>query len=492
MKRTAISLILFSVFTMALSALPANSSIKAGSTCNKAGQLKKSNGNSFVCAKSGKKFAWKRIANTKLNEQSQAAPKPIPSPSSSSSSAQNNQPNSSATSTPAPTPMFKKVEYRLPSAPSDNVEICKIKEQSNSRGMTGAGFPVWNSLTPSTGTMKWALIPIDFEDFRGESNFRPRVDDQMKLLSDWFATVSEGKFKVEWVVQEKWVTLPGKSSDYVIPLSVNLNNAANGPKLFKAAMDAADPLFDFTNVQTVNFILPKGQSFIGEGSQGFPWDQAVKEYTSNEGKIASYSIPGVYFENPERTYWSYWAHEFGHAIGLPHVGASRGPLPPFNPYDLMGGQDGPSRELSGWIRFYASWLSDEKVYCKEASKLDSLELTLAPLSSDEKGLKLAVIPVSGSKVVLVESRRVTKFSCGPKDKNGVLVYTYDARLGHGENFLNPVTPISRELVKVFTPGCQVEPFPDSILKEGDKVTVEGLTIEVLLSGNYDRIKITKT
>jgi M6 family metalloprotease-like protein len=317
----------------------------------------------------------------------------------------------------------------------------------------------------------------------------------MKLLSEWYSTVSEGKFNVEWVVQDKWVTLPGLSTDYIIPTSVNLNNAANGPKLFKEAMDAADKVFDFTNVQTVNFILPTGQTFMGEGSQGFPWDQAVKEYVSNEGPIASFSIPGQFFDLPGKAYWSYWAHEFGHAIGLPHIGVSRGEAPLFNPLDLMGGQDGPSRELSGWLRFYARWLPDEKVYCKEAKDLKSVELTLAPLSGQTPGLKFAIIPVSSTKAVMIESRRVTKFSCTTKTvRDGVLVYVYDAKLGHGENFLEPVFLPDRALEPDSCGSLNfrsVGPTRDMLLHEGEKISVEGISIEVLAHGVYDSIRIEK-
>jgi M6 family metalloprotease-like protein len=252
---------------------------------------------------------------------------------------------------------------------SDPLDVCKLEEVSWARknyreedNHVWTGFPELKPKTTRSGVVKWALIPIDFPDLRGQQNFRARVDDQMKLLSEWFEVVSDGRLKVEWVVADNWVTLPEKTSEYVIPLSVNLNNAANGPKLFVDAMNSADPSFDFSGIQTVNFILPKGQSFIGEGSQGFPWDEAVRSYTSNEGKISSYSIPGAFFDLPGKTYWSYWAHEFGHAIGLPHVGASRGNLPPFNPWDLMGGQDGPSKELSGWLRFLTGWLNSDQVY----------------------------------------------------------------------------------------------------------------------------------
>jgi M6 family metalloprotease-like protein len=426
--------------------------------CNKSNLNKVKN--NTICLKQGKVYKWTKTKNT-------PARKPTTS---------------------------RSMIYQEPTKASDNIEICKIKEASKSRGFTGAGFPAWKTLTPSTGTVKWALIPIDFSDLPGEKNFRSRIDNQMKLLSEWYSVVSEGKLKVEWVVADNWVRLPAVTKEYVIPLSVNLNDAVNGPKFFREAMDAADPVFDFTNIQTVNFILPKGQKFIGEGTQGFPWDQAVKDYVSKEGSIASYSIPGQFFDLPGKTYWSYWAHEFGHAIGIPHVGASRGDTPPFNPLDLMGGQDGPSRELSGWLRFFATWLPDEKVYCKETSNLTNVELTLVPLSGNESGIKLAIFPVSPTKAVIIESRRVTKFSCTtPTLRNGVLVYIYDATLGHGENFLIPISPSNRKLEDDSCGELNDRSglTKDELLHEGDKVTAEGITVELITHGNYDKILVSK-
>jgi len=509
---------------------------KTGAICPKVGATKNYQGKKFTCTKSGKKLVWSKGTTSKSS--SDAAGKPATT--------------------------VKKVTYQPPSISSDNVEKCKIKEASNSRGMTGAGFPVWNSLTPKDGTVKWALIPIDFQDLPGESNFRVRVDEQMKLLTDWYSTVSEGKFKIEWIVQNSWVRLPRPSTEYKIQNSNNLDREPNGIKLWKDAMTSADPVFNFTGVQTVNFILPKGQTFLNETSQGFPWDKDVKEMVTSEGAVASFFLPGRFFDQPGRQYWSYWAHEFGHAMGLPHIGVSRGEPSLFHPLDLMGNQDAMSRELSGWLRFIAAWLPDEKVFCKEftsplpqststdtSSDLSNkscykeneiirnsfgefwclniqsqlrwsknnvstpgnvtpspspssatsssststaswagFEITLVPLSNAEPGMKFAVIPVSGTKAVLIESRRVTKFSCGPSDRNGVLVYTYDATLGHGENFLTPAIPKGRTASSLAYP-CQAQPFPDPLLYEGDKVTVEGMTIQVLESGTFDKIRVTR-
>lgn len=333
------------------------------------------------------------------------------------------------------------------------------------------------------------MIPIDFPDLKGDLAWRSRVDEQMQLLSEYFFSVSEGRFKVEWVIADNWVTLPNNSSDYNVDKSLNLKDSPNGQKLFQDAMKSADPFFDFTNIQTVNFLLPKGQNVVNEGSQGFPWDEAVKNIVTNEGKIASYSIAGKFMESIGKDYWSYWAHEFGHAIGLPHIGPSRGELPPFNPWDIMGGQDGPSKELSGWLRFFAGWISDNKVYCKSINNLKNMEMTLIPLSSEDSGIKFIIIPVSEFKAVLIESRRVNKFSeKTPTSRDGTLVYLLDLTLGHGENFLVPVAPSERPKEQDIYKNSYSS---DVLLHENDTVNVYGLTIKLAQSLNYDHIIISK-
>ena len=408
--------------------------------------------NNKICLKNGKVYRW---ANKK---EPIKIPIDIPEPS--------------PTTTPAPTQIG--ITYAPPSNPGLQVDVCKINEQSNARGYTGAGFPEWNSLTPKTGTVKWALVPIDFTDIPGEVDFRSRVNNQMLLLSEWYETVSEGKFKVEWVVANKWTTLSGKSTDYEVEQSQNLDRSPIGLKIFEESMAKSDATFDYTGVQVVNFILPLKQKNIKETVQGFPWDSAVKNYTTNEGKISAFTMPGVFFNENNKGYWEYWAHEFGHSIGLPHIGGSRGLPSPFQSLDIMGDQSGPTKELSGWLRFLARWIPDEKVYCQEQNNIKETEIMLAPLSSSEQGIKMSIIKLSESKALIIESRRVTKFSYSASWLNGVLVYVYDATLGHNEEFLIPALKTD-----------------SSLLYQGDKVTMEGITVEVLLSKNLDKIKISK-
>ena len=157
----------------------------------------------------------------------------------------------------------------------------------------------------------------------------------------------------------------------------------------------------------------------------------------------------------------------------------------------MGGQDGPARELSGWLRFIAGWLSEPQIYCQEVSNLKPTELTLVPLSSTEPGVKVAIVALSKSRALVIEARRVTKFSCDtPTPRNGLLAYIYDATLGHGENFLIPISPPGRQLEQ--TIGCITVPTSDALLHENEKISVEGVNIEVIMHGNYDKIRISST
>lgn len=492
MKRCLALVVSISFIGAALTS-PANGAVKAGATCKKIGSISASAGKKFTCVKSGKKLVWNKGV-TLVEPVTKPAPTPTPTPT----------PSPTATPTPAPTAtsVQKTADfYSGPSELSDNIDSCKIKEvnlngpRSGRAGPEGAlislpsGFPIVTPATQHIGTVKWALIPIDFSDLKGESSFRSRVDSQMELLTEWYFTVSEGNFKVDWSVHNNWVTLPKPSSQYAINNSVNLRDSDVGQALFRDAMASADPVFNFTNIQYVIFLLPKGQSFLKETSQGFPWDQLVIDTKTNEGKVSGFAIPGVFMDQPNKDYWGYWAHEFGHAISLPHIGGSRGTAPLFAGYDLMASQDGATRELSGWLRFGAQWLQDERVYCKESKAINNLEVTLVPLSSGEKGLKLVVIPLSSTKAIVIESRRNTKFACQMNPiQNGTLAYIYDASLSHGEDFLIPVTPAGRSAVQ--TP-CPVPPMIDSVLRTGDKISVDGFTIENLLSGNFDKIRISK-
>jgi M6 family metalloprotease-like protein len=527
MKRTWAGLL---ALTLLVGVAPqiATAAVKAGGTCTKLKSTTTVSGYKYTCIKSGKKLIWSKgvkvVATPKptatpsvtANPTPSASATPTPTPSASAtptptpSASATPTPTPSVTATPTPTPSVTATPTPTPSvtatptptpsvtatptptpsvtatptptptvvSTSDSVDSCKIKDASNPEigqygGALYGGFVDKNRPVPSTGTVTWYLVPIDFTDLKGESDWRTRVDEQMKLLTEYYETVSYGKLKIQWKVSENWVTLPGAQSRYLVNQS---GDYISTEILWKDAIETADAKIDFTGVQVVNFLLPKNQSSVKESAQGFPWTGDINKYNSAEGKIAQFSTLGIFFEATHRTYWSYWAHEYGHTIGLPHIAGSRSPSA-FHPYDLMGDQDA-RRELSGWSRFAVTkWLEDKAVYCKNKENVNTELVYISDLNSKDDGNKIAIVPITSTKVLIAESRAKTKYVGAtyiPGRTDGVFVYIYDATLGHNKEYLS-------------LPSLAADP----ILIAGESVTYEGITIKVLETGNIDKILITR-
>jgi hypothetical protein len=478
MKRLSFLLFIIVFSLIPLTAISAQK-ITPGSTCKVLNQKVVYQSKTYTCIKSGKKLVWNKGVAVKK-------PTPTPTPT------QSPTPTPTQSPTPTPTPTIvgrakqktSPISYLPPSIPSGRVDDCKI---SGAR----SGFPrIDPPLYANSGTVKWALVPIDFSDLPGEADFLNRVQEQMELSSAWVEMVTEGKVKVVWQVQKDWIRLPGISKDYEIALSGTVQKPEIA-KLWNTFIFESDKVVDYRDVQAVHFILPKGQTILGEAVKGYAWDSVVRDYTTNEGsKFGFFTVPGVFYDRSDigRTYWSYWVKEYTRGLGAGVIGAQR-VSSSFQTYDIQGSTDG-ERELTAWFRFLLGWLPDEKIYCQQASNISTLDVTLVPLPEISKsGIKMVVIPLPDSKAIIIESRRETKFAClTPTERNGVLVYLYDAKLGSTEEFFTAIVPSGRSLERY---SCAAVPSIDPLLHEGDSVTYGGVTIQLLLHGEYDRIRISR-
>jgi hypothetical protein len=275
-------------------------------------------------------------------------------------------------------------------------------------------------------------------------------------------------------------------------LATNDSRQADQVNLARKAITEADKFVDFKGVQGIQFILPAGQTLTMNGVKAFNWHPATVEYVTNEGsRIDLFTIPGQFHdeENQGRTYWSYWMLHYLGGLGTPKFGGNK-IATPFHTFLIQGSGEG-ERELGGWNRFLLGWLSDNQVYCREASNLTTTEVTLVPLVDNKNtGIKLAVIPLSKSRTIILESRRVTKFACTTfTERNGVLAYVYDGKYGAIDEYFEAISPSGRPLESY---SCAASRSSDPLLHEGDKVTFEGITIELLTHGEFDRVRITRT
>lgn len=498
-KATLIALSLIFSFIPAVVAAPP----KSGASCPKVGLIKNFGGKRFTCIKNGKKLSWNKGVFIKTAApRSTPSPTPNPSQSQSPSPAPSPTPTPSLPPSPSPTPSSSpgsnsvvkqkrsSVIYAAPSLQSENLELCKIKQAGNDG--VRSGFPAATKLYQSTGVVKWALIPLDFSDLPGELNYLTRAQYEMDSASEWADMTSEGQLKIEWKVHDKWIRLPGLSRDYAIPVSDNQGFGSPAQQsVWTRAITEADKYFDFTGIQAVQFILPAGQKIIEYGIKGNAWFDVVKNFRTNEGtRIELFSIPSTFNEEPKsgRNFWSWWMYHYIVGLGVAKFGGSS-VATPLMPYLIQAMTEG-ERDLGGWIRFLVGWMPDNRVYCRTTASLTNLDLTLIPLTDNKsQGIKLAVFPLSQTKALLLESRRVTKFSCTTRtERNGVLAYIYDSTLGHQDEYFQPIAPTDRAIE---TYSCFASPTKDLLLHEGDKVTYEGITIEMLGHGDFDQVRISR-
>lgn len=550
--RKLILVLLSASLGLALIGAPSSAAVKSGSKCAKIGATAIVGGKKYTCIKSGSKFVWNKGVAVKENNSSNINPvsksTPVPSPTVTPKPVPASTPTPTPSPTPSPSsrptnpadnihlqvctkendrirnsvneflclkgsdgalrwmenyrfanpirmPMLPPIKYdinqylapKMPSAPMTSCKIQENSDQGSKRGDVASGFPFMQRFENYPKKLVMALIPIDFSDLEGDADFKSRVKQDMEYVTDWYREVSGGRLIIDWKVSDNWIRLPGSSKDYFVEYSGKYPDTTD---FWKKIIPVVDSKFDLTGVQTINFLLPLKQKFVYESVQSFSFLSEMKQFNSTKSKIYSFAAGGEVFEAPDNNLWSYWAHEFGHELGFAHVGSSRGDVEPMNGLDLMGNQAGPYKELSGWMRFIAGWLGDNQVYCQETNGLTSNEVSLVPLSESKDGIKLVVIPTSSESAIVIESRRPTKYSCQiPNLPGGVLVTTYNAKLGNQSYFLKAHYPSDRQPVIRCEVGVTI---PDVLLHTGDSVQVAGYQISVISSGTFDQIRITKS
>lgn len=391
-------------------------------------------------------------------------------------------------------------ETSIPGAAKVNSDIGACQLPDRTTGVTSmpgtifVGFPATPGFIMPAGKAKVLLLPVDWSDLPGDTNYLKEGKGQAKLFSDYYLSVSNQQLEFEWNFVDSWVRLPGVSEDY------RVQGPFPHPMLIKNAIAAADPNVDFSGVSGVYLLLPKNQQVMREGTQDhyLPGEEPIA--ISDEGEILSYVASGnIFSESKHRTIWSHWVHETAHFLNMPDLYDFEGqwegkildiPVGPFSGFDMMSNQDGPSRTINSWSRFIMGWLSPEEIYCQTIESIEDSSYELTHLDDSKSGIKSVMIRISETQALVVESRRPTKYDLQTnQSREGIVVYTVDTTLGHGQGYLRLIAPEGRELVN---PGFRsVDLQYDAVLYESDEVVFNGLTIRVHKLGDKDTIVISK-
>ena len=353
-----------------------------------------------------------------------------------------------------------------------------------------SGFPR-DRFTPSTGTVKVAVLFVDFPDAPATLSTRQTSSSELRLAEQYLEASSYGKLDLEFVPLHRWLRAEHPLEHYI-----RIVDDRQQVVTHDEAARLADEEFDFAGH---NILLAVNSGFGGLAtSWGGP--------ETGERHFQTVSDVGASGDGWGGTA----AHELAHNLGLNdyYPYNAIGPLldsDHYRVFELVAG-DGFSAGIMGftvfspdshpghsllemlaWSRWQLGWIDADQIRC---ITVPQATVALSPVADPGDGIAMAAIPVSWAKTVVIESRRMIGYddpsnpapyrvvledgsvierglaSVKPTTSDGgVLVYTVDAARDSG--FL----PIKGAGLTP-TEFAGESPF----LRQGDSIVVQGYRI----------------
>ena len=378
----------------------------------------------------------------------------------------------------------------------------------------GPGFPLNQYALPSTGTLRVAVVFVDFGDAAAAYSVQREAEAGLPFAEQYLESASHGKLDVEFVALDRWLRLEHGYAHYSFTFEGE-------------AARLADEHFDFSDFDVMMAVAPSS-TFAGGLGGGI--------VTTDEGSVTTVQVnsgfSGSHGNSP--ALWGFTAaHELMHNLGLADLydlddtAYESATIPAgkeltWIEFGLMGlsalflgDEDDPARayesiaedgfsstgmwfnftagEMLSWSRWQLGWLEPHQIACVTDDTIVHLE----PVATDPKdGIAMAAVPLSDREAVVIESRRKighdalseqllpdgTRRSLPALGPEGVLVYTVDASIGSA---MAPIKVVGRTDYGVF------DDYP--LLAVGDSVTVRGYTIAVVADdGHTHTVTITRT
>lgn len=413
---------------------------KSGASCPKVKKVEVHLGKRFTCVKKGRSLVWSRGVTVK-----NVTPTVTPSP----------------TASPTPKPTITTIE-------NQDLTPCKLPVLDGRGDVAVGGFPRIGARLKSLGRVSTKVIFVDFSDAKAKLTPQQafaKIENSVGL----FTELSYGLFDFALDPTYRWYQMSKPSSAYA-----PLNRSFETHRAYiSEATSLADPDVDFSTAEAVLIVgNPEAQ---GLGTSGPAFTPLQGSGITLDGRYIGNGATSAFDLN----YWRYiWLnHEFGHALGLPDLYAFQ-PEDSSNPHDghrfvgeysLMGlsSLDANSPGFLAWERWLLGWLEDNQIRCVTEKSATQL---LTPIGR-KGGVKAVVVPLSPSKVVVIESRRPEGVDRNLA-KSGALVYLVDSSIQSG---FGPV--------RVF-PADKSDPRRlQSTRAVGESVIVEGVSITVKESGS---------
>lgn len=335
-----------------------------------------------------------------------------------------------------------------------------------------AGFPKVRTRIKSYGNVKALIVPIDFTDVIGKDNpvtfFTPIAEG----VNKFYNTVSYGRVAFDFTILPNYVHMDFPISKYGIANTVGAGDVAG---YRKAVLDATNSQINYADYEAVYFLVPKEMPMSLMG-----WGPAITApYEVTGGYIINGATGGadMYFvtnSGIDGGTWKWMAHETGHAFGW-YDEDYKHESPTLGDWGIMAmSWSNDVIEVGAWDRYLQGWLEETQVGCTTKDSLATAkEFTINALGENSGDQKAVMIPLSPSKILVMESRRKSTLDNFNQTREGLLVYTVDMTIGQ----------LGGGYKTIRRPGSTDATFRDAALQQGDSVTVDGVTITVTKSAS---------
>lgn len=372
------------------------------------------------------------------------------------------------------------------------------------------GFPrsLSGVKTPSVGSATLAAVAVDFPDFEGSKSELTRLRESAESFDNWLAFQSNNRLSTSWQIHEEWITMSRPAAEYEV------QGFGTGP--YQAlSTEIVDRVLEVMELRELDELFVYFPDSITDQDQHLDnaFESVLPQIGLPEREIGLFNYSrlrnmkgsGTISKRNGNVLWAIWAHEFLHALGL----QLHGPEPTM----LIDSASSHSFTLSAWNKWLLGWLDDDQIACLPLDLLP-VEIDLVPLevSPTVDGIRAAIVPLTETSAILIESHRAVGYSANNGYGNGLGIgdpgtygiiaeYVDSAETAPYDPFTNDDSAGTRFLYSADLLAGTRENYGTVAFAEwkhqplvylGETVDADSLTVEFTASSGVDTIRIARS